>query len=416
MVLVAELAKIHSGDSLVKNTVARVVKRADEIMELLAYYQFANGRTATKKLNKLSKQIQKGLGEAFNNFDEYQFAKYNRPGEVTLKDALFLVHPKAKDEVQQAIFNKIVKDTLTTPYTWEVELSKIGQEKYASDAAKARAFTQKWEELIDSGRLGYMALMRNLRNILQAGVSADHIKKVAQTLSNPEKVRRAKQLPFRFLSAYRELETLKLPYVSFLLDALEKAVKVSVENIKGFDLKTKVVLASDVSGSMYQPISKRSKIQAYDIGLVLSMLMRNRFKNVFTGIFGDRWEMMNLPADTILANAMKLRRMEGRVGYSTNGYKVIDDLINKKLVVDKVLFFTDMQLWNSQYGAGSLAKSWKKYTQKYAPNAKLYLFDLAGYGQSPLQIPSKNVHLIAGWSAKVFEVLAAIENGGMAIY
>jgi len=125
--------------------------------------------------------------------------------------------------------------------------------------------------------------------------------------------------------------------------------------------------------------------------------------------------MMNLPADTILANAMKLRKMEGRVGYSTNGYKVIDDLIKKKLVVDKVLFFTDMQLWDSRYGNNSLAKSWQNYTQTYAPNAKLYLFDLAGYGQSPLQIPSKNVHLIAGWSDKVFEVLAAIENGGNAI-
>ena len=129
IVLVAELAKIHSGDSLVKNTVARVVKRADEIMELLAYYQFANDRKYNKKLNKLSKQIQKGLGMAFNKFDEYQFAKYNRQGEVTLKDALFLVHPKATNTVQQAIFDKIVKDTLSTPYTWEVEFIQIRTRK-----------------------------------------------------------------------------------------------------------------------------------------------------------------------------------------------------------------------------------------------------------------------------------------------
>lgn len=415
IVLVAELAKLHSGDSLVKNTVARVVKRADEIMELLAYYQFANDRKSTKKLNKLSKQIQKGLGEAFNNFDEYQFAKYNRAGAVTLKDALFLVHPKAKDEVQQAIFNKIVKDNLTTPYTWEVELSRLGQEKYPSAAAKANAVTAKWEALIDSGRLGYMALMRNLRNILQADVSADHIKKVAQFLGDAEKVSRAKQLTFRFLAAYRELEQSKLPYVSYLLTALEKAVKASAKNIKGFGLKTKVVLASDVSGSMYSPISPKSKIQCYDIGLMLSMLMRNRSKNVFTGIFGNTWEMINLPADNILANTMKLRKMEGRVGYSTNGYKVINDLIKRKLKVDKILIFTDLQLWDSRNDGNSLQSSWAQYTQKYAPNAKIYLFDLQGYGQSPLRIPSKNVHLIAGWSDKVFDILAAIENGGDAI-
>jgi hypothetical protein len=103
MVLAVELARVHNGDNLVKNMVNRVVGRADEITELLAYYQLANGRNEIKKLNKLSKQLQKGLAEAFNKFDEYQFAKYNRETAVSLRDALFLVHPKAKDEAQQQI-------------------------------------------------------------------------------------------------------------------------------------------------------------------------------------------------------------------------------------------------------------------------------------------------------------------------
>ena len=111
LVLLVELSKVHNGDSLVKNAVARVVQRADEITELLAYYQMANQRTEVKQLNKLSKQLQKGLGLAFNKFDEYQFAKYNRKTAVRLKDALFLVHPKAKDEGQQVLFNKIANDT-----------------------------------------------------------------------------------------------------------------------------------------------------------------------------------------------------------------------------------------------------------------------------------------------------------------
>jgi hypothetical protein len=131
-----------------------------------------------KKLNKLSKQIQKGLVKSFNKFDEYQFAKYNRKAEVTLKDALFLVHPKAKDENQQAIFNKIVNDSLETPYTWEVELSVLGQTKFADDAERKAAFKNKWEELIFSNKLGYMATLRNLRNILEANVSSDAMNKV----------------------------------------------------------------------------------------------------------------------------------------------------------------------------------------------------------------------------------------------
>src|SRR5687768_4286673 len=75
LMLAVELAKTQSGNSLVSKAVKGVVQRADEITELLAYYQLANARTGTKKLNKLSKQIQNGLVEAFNSFDEYQFAK-----------------------------------------------------------------------------------------------------------------------------------------------------------------------------------------------------------------------------------------------------------------------------------------------------------------------------------------------------
>jgi len=184
LVLAVELAKKSNGNSVVKNTVNNVVQRADEITELLAYYELANKRSGTKRLNKLSKQIQKGLAASFNKFDEYQFAKYNRNTAIKLRDALFLVHPKAKDENQQAIFNKITNDTLAIPYTWETELSALGQNTFENDAAKKAAFKAKWEELIDSGKLGYMALLRNLRNILEADVSFEHVEKVGNYLSN----------------------------------------------------------------------------------------------------------------------------------------------------------------------------------------------------------------------------------------
>ena len=113
MVLAVELAKANSGNAVVSKTVNGVVKRADEITEILAYYQLANNRMGVKKLNKLSKQIQKGLSEAFNKFDEYQFAKYNRPTEIKFRDALFLVHPKAKNETQQELFNKIADNSVS---------------------------------------------------------------------------------------------------------------------------------------------------------------------------------------------------------------------------------------------------------------------------------------------------------------
>lgn len=413
LVLAVELARVHRGDSTVRKMVANIIQRADEITELLAYYQLANNREGVKKLNKLSKQIQGGLEESFNRFDEYQFAKYNRNTDVRLRDALFLVHPKAKSEEQQAVFNKIVNNSLQIPYTWETELSALGQIKYPTDEARQAAFRMKWEELIDSGKIGYMALMRNLRNILEAEVSEKHIADVCKTLASPEAVRRSKQLPFRFLAAYREISKVASTNAGNVLDALERAVTVSAENIKGFDSATTVLLACDVSGSMQKPISSKSKILLYDIGLMLAMLLKSRCPKAITGMFGDSWKIINVPTKGILANVDAFYRREGEVGYSTNGHLVIEDLLNRKVCIDKVMIFTDCQLWNTDNDE-TLAGVWNEY-KKISPDSRLYLFDLAGYGTVPLDIIRNDVYLISGWSDKVFDILDAIDKGGDAL-
>ena len=412
LLLLVELAKVHNGDDFVARAVEKTVLRADEIMELLMCYQWRNPSDhPVKKLNKLSRQIQNGLQRAFNRFDEYQFAKYNRDNvEVKLRDALFLVHPKAKDEGQQALFDKIVKGELETPYTWETELSALGQQKFESDEQKLDAFRDKWEELINSGKLGYMALMRNLRNMLQTDVSLLEMQKVASILSNAERVAKSKQLAFRYLSAYREIEQVTSIHTAAVMNALEAAVKCSAANIEGFDENTRVLLASDVSGSMWHPVSARSTVRNYDIGLLLAMLLRNRCKQVVAGIFGDDWRVVNMPSDNILMATRQLEQLSNTVGFSTNGYKVIDWLIEQDVVMDKVMMFTDMQMWDSTGHHKRFEDSWKKY-KEIAPTAKLYLFDLAGYGQLPLRLAEPDVYLIAGWSDRVFDVLTAIDKG-----
>lgn len=410
LVLAVELARVHRGDSTVRRLVSRVIQRADEITELLAYYQLANNRTSVKKLNKLSKQLQAGLQEAFNRFDEYQFAKYNRDAEIKLQDALFLVHPKAKDEAQQKLFDKLVNDTLETPYTWETELSNLGQQSFTTAEDKEVAFKHKWEDLLDSGKLGYMALLRNLRNILQANVSEEHIDQVCERLADADAVSRSKQLPFRFLAAYRELSKEKSGETGCVMQALEEAVAVAAQAIQGFDRSTSVLLACDVSGSMQQPISPRSKVLCYDIGLMLAMLLNARCEKAITGMFGDSWKIIQVPTKGVLSNVDAFYRREGEVGYATNGYLVIKDLIKRREVIDKVMLFTDCQLWNTQSNQ-TMAKLWTQYKQ-IAPNSKLYLFDLVGYGVVPVDIKRDDVYLIGGWSDKVFDILEAIDEGG----
>jgi hypothetical protein len=507
LLLLVELDCCHQGDTLVSKAVGRTIQRADEITELLMCYLW---RTGKPDLSGLGNQLRKGLAEAFNKFDEYQFAKYNRKNrKVTLRDALALVHPKPKDDRQADIFRKIKSDTLETPVTWETELSAVGQRHFDSEEEKEEAKREVWQKLVQSHRLGYMATLRNLRNMLKLGMDEETIQMVCDYISNPEAVRKSKQLPFRFLSAFLELmdtsdlrkiipevqksvekmrqgyfrktvrvvkrfyaisdrslfnltdfakqlgirptmrhysyRTKKWKYcehptekdMEFLesqekkllalrhtqeknanvLHSLESAVCHTAENIPGFDENTRVLLASDTSGSMLSPVSENSSVMNYHIGLLLSMMMQHRCKNAVAGIFGDEWLDIEMPSDSILQNTLDLIWLEGQVGYSTNGYKVIEWLIQEHREMDKVMLFTDCQLWNSEFRFrdARLAEYWDRYKREVAPHARLYIFDLAGYGQSPISMKRDDVFCIAGWSDKVFDILAAVERGKSAI-
>jgi len=412
VVLVVELAASGKSNSLLKNVIARIVQRADEITEVLAYYAIRNERKNAKKLNKLSKQVQKGLAVSFNKFDEYQFAKYNRPGDITLRDALFIVHPKAENAEQQLLFDKIAKDELQTPYTWETEFSALGKLKFDSAELRQAAFGEKWTELVMSEKLGYMATLRNLRNMLETNMSAVAIDKVCSYLSNPVSVANSRQLPFRYLAAYRELGGVQSPAASRVMNALEKAIAISAGNIPGFEKNERIAIGIDFSGSMQSAVSAKSKIMNYEVGALLAMMLQSRVYDVMTYIFGENWKLINFPQTGILSNTDSLVNRIGEVGHSTNGYLVLRDLCKRRMVMERVMIFTDCQMWNSNsYSAEEFAPYWKKYKNEVAPNAKLYLFDLAGYGQTPVDLNTEDVYMIAGWSDKIFNVLAAIERG-----
>ncbi|MCB0851499.1 MAG: TROVE domain-containing protein, partial [Bacteroidetes bacterium] len=146
---------------------------------------------------------------------------------------------------------------------------------------------------------------------------------------------------------------------------------------------------------------------------ILAVLLNSRCRNVITGVFGHTYKTAQISNGNILANVAKLRQMD--VGHATNGYLVIENLIKRKQEVDKVMIFTDCQLWNSNWGSSkTIEQSWNQY-KKIAPNAKLYIFDLAGYGNSPLNTLRSDVTMIGGWSDKIFDVLHAVENGSTAI-
>ena len=252
LLLVREMARHKAHRAEVAETLARVIQRADELAEFVALY-WKDGRTP------LSAQVKKGLAWAFTKFDEYALAKYNRAQPVKLRDVLFLCHAKPRDEAQGEVWKRLLRGELATPDTWEVALSS-GADKRAA-----------WERLIRERKLGGLALLRNLRNMKQAGVSEELVLGALRSMSA------ARVLPFRFIAAAR--------HVPHWEEALEAAMLASVRSEE--KLPGKTVLLVDVSGSMTAPLSRRSEMLRTDAAYGLAILLREVAESVSVYSFSD---------------------------------------------------------------------------------------------------------------------------------
>jgi len=401
LVLCAEYANVAPGTvPNVRKYISRVIQRADELSEIIAY-QFKRNKISPRS-SKLPMAIKHGVADAFPKFNAYTLGKYNREGVVTLRDALFLTHPKPDSDQQQQDWNNLVNDTLESPNTWETQRS---------------GGFMTWADVIhnifnkDGKTNNYMAQLRNLRNVIEStDVTNEDIMLVCMMISEPAAVRKSKQLPFRYLSAYRVIEKLVYSMKNEVLESLEKAASVSVENIPRMSGTT--LIACDVSGSMtWEPISKNSTVFPYDIGIMLGSMAHRFCNNSIVGIFGTDWKEIPMAVNCgILGNVKKMHSHDRDVGWGTNGHKIIEHLLNNDIEVDRLMIFTDNQMWNSSRD-GTFASKFLSYQRRY-PNVRLYLFDLNGYGTIVVPEDTKNVCLIAGWSDRVFDFVQMYEGAG----
>jgi 60 kDa SS-A/Ro ribonucleoprotein len=257
LLLVREMARHSTHRHLVAGTLARVIQRADELAEFVAIY-WKDGK------QPLSGQVKKGLAAAFTKFDAYALSKYDRENPVKLRDVLFLSHAKPKDAAQAALWKQLVEGTLISPDTWEVALSAAGP----SPGSKREV----WERLLRENKLGALALLRNLRNMKQAGV--DEVP-ILLALAN---MNTSRVLPFRFLAAAR--------YVPQWEEELEMAMFKSVATQA--KLHGKTVLLVDVSGSMDAALARKSEMQRMDAASGLAVLLREVAEQVSVYTFSDR--------------------------------------------------------------------------------------------------------------------------------
>lgn len=429
-VLAAELAKKLSGESWAKNFYKAIVRRPDDMVETIAYY-------FGQKNKSLSKSMQRGFAEAFGKFDSYQLAKYKMENkDVSLIDVVNLVHPvptehngfveisKAdyislleaklkglsknakKNAAKIASVNEILapvkkqKQTtvklpalealmagmLKNTETTEAKMSKAGQEA-SSESEKTQLKAEVWAQQLNSGKMPYFNLLRNLRNIIEQ--APEQVKKACELLVDERAIKSSLVLPFRFDTAVKEIEAMSgSKEARQVIVALNKAVDISCVNVPVFDGDTLVVL--DVSGSMG---GRPAQIG----GLFSAILVRSNNADFMTFDNYARYQNLN-PADSVLTIAKSIKFTGGGTDFHS-----IFRAINKKY--DRIIILSDMQGW---VGYHTPAADYKSYKERYKCSPSVYSFDLNGHGT--MQFPESQVCAIAGFSEKIFDVMKVLEQ------
>lgn len=254
--LAVEMLKHPKHKMKVSGILPVICTRADMLTDFLAIYKRQNG-----KIKPLAKQAKIGLANALANFSEYQLAKYDRSAEIKLRDVLFLTHakpPQGKEE----LYKKIADRTLDTPDTWEVALSAEGNK------------AETWIRLIEEGKLGGLAMLRNIANMRKANVPMKEIEKGLAGLKS------SMLLPLDFLKSSR----MNPEFSRQIEDSMVNAYK----NLPRLPGKTLFIV--DVSTSMGSLTSANSQFGRLDQACAMAMLAINQCEDcdvVTTG--GNDW-------------------------------------------------------------------------------------------------------------------------------
>lgn len=394
--LAAELAPYLSGKFWAKNYYERIVFRPDDMTETVAYYLAKGGKT-------LPNAMKKGFAKAFDKFDDYQLAKYRGDRKaVKLVDIVNLVHPTPTQKNAKGL-TKLVNGTLRSQNTWESQLTQAGQNA-TSEAEKATMKRDAWAELIQSGRIGYFALLRNLRNIVEQ--APNQLDAALRILTDKRRITNPRNLvmPFRYLVAYKQF-SVNDANSRRIRQALAKAVEIACENVPNLQ-NTLVVV--DNSGSMTSPAAGSKHLMCSEAGAIFGMLLAKR-SNADLMEFGTtaRYISYNLNDDVMKFGA-KFNQLN-KVGHGTD-FKSIFHKAKRKY--DRIVIFSDMQGWIGHY---SPQTAYQDYRKRTGANPFVYMFDLGGYGTTQLNDNDSKVFQLAGFNEKVFDVMQLLETDRKAL-
>lgn len=303
--LLAGLAK--RGTPASANHVAAIIRRADEMGELLAMILGGTDKRTTGQ--KVPASIKRGIAKAFARFDAYQLGKYDRAkAGISLKDVLRLVHPKPADEAQAALWKSIIDGTLASPDTWEVALSGGADKK------------ETFERLLRDGKLGYLALLRNLRNMTEAKCDPDLVKSAILARKGAGGV-----FPFRFIAAARAAPHLE--------PALDEALCAQIESLPVLPGKTVVLV--DVSGSMGTQLSGKSDLTRMDAAAALASIIPGDVRVV---TFSQA--VVEVPPRRGMAGVEAVIRSQP---HSSTYLGAALNAVNQQIPYDRIIVITDEQ-------------------------------------------------------------------------
>jgi TROVE domain len=430
---------LHEGN---RQLIGSALLRADEPGEMLAYWTSRYGRA-------IPKPVKRGIADACARlYSERSFLRYDSEARgFRFGDVLDLVHASpAPDKAawQGDLFRwaitarhgraEAVPETLKTAgaraalgHFSPAARHEIAAEALAGDREKRdllnRATGGQWEWLhswlgekpaegavskADQWRLvlpdlGYMALIRNLKGLDQAGISDEEAAALAARIADPEEVAKSRQFPFRFLSAYLAAPSLRWGH------ALEKALDASTRNIPEMPGRTLVLI--DTSASMDSGMSGKSAMSMARAATLfgLSVAARNPgLADVHGFADGQFRHAGHEYGMSVLKNVEAFTHRIGEVGHGTQIAAAVRATYAGH---DRVIIFTDMQTfpdrpygYSGGYGTGDVSAS-------IPAHIPVYGYNLAGYSHSAMPAGHGNRHELAGLGDSSFAQIVSIERG-----
>ena len=227
---------------------------------------------------------------------------------------------------------------------------------------------RRGSRLLSERKVGALALLRNLRNMKNAGVNEEL---VHSALSN---MKTDRVLPFRFIAAARHAPQWEDPLETAMFRCVEGQSK----------LKGRTVLLVDVSGSMDAPLSKRSEMLRADAGYGLAVLLREICEDVAVYSFSDEVKRIPLRRGFALRDAI-------HASQTHSGTLLGQAVAEVKGSYDRLIVITDEQAHDSVP----------------APTGTGYVINVASYKNGVGY--GKWTH-IDGWSESVIEYIRESEN------